>query len=275
MKQRTTIAVAMLTCLTIFSCGSNSEKKKVTDKMVGKISADKTVDPAAAVEGGQPGAVTIMGQALITEMGPLDPNNPKKITIHTQTGFGTNMVQATMKAGDVIPTPDVTADNEDLLQMMDEDKTFINIGCDISARTDLKDLQEKKVTPESMSEIAMLRANTVLICGTGPIKAGVTFILAKNVVLNNLQHNMVGGQESFITITTRELKLTGTTLITATGKNGTPVLPLGPAVTMTAQKLSGSGTIQIMTSGASIEDLKVTAADKTSVTAPVIEEAKK
>ena len=259
MRQKTTIAVAMLTCLTVFSCGSNSEKKKGADKIIGQVSADKPAETMVVSEGGQPGAVVIMGQDLVSEMGPLDPKHPKKISIRTQTGFNSKMEQAPIKPGDVVPTPKLTTEAAENLLVVDADKNFINLGCDISTRSDLKGLQEKKVNPETLKEMALIRAHTVLICGISPIKAAVTSIIAKNVILNNLQHNMVGGQESFFLITARELHVTGTNLITAFGKNGTPILPFGPAVTLSAQKISGPGFVQILTSGASFQDLKLNA----------------
>ena len=181
----------------------------------------------------------------------------KKISIMTQTGLDKSLKQASLKAGDVVVDPDLGSDLEELLADANEDQTFINLGCDITGRSDLKGLTEKKVNTENLNEISMLNARTVLLCGNSPLKSALISITAKNVILNKFTHIMVGGSESLFSIRAREINVTETSLIASIGKNGTTILPVGPAVTLAAEKISGPGYMQIMSQGSSYEELKI------------------
>ncbi len=260
MGQRTTIAVALLTCLTVFSCGSQSAKEKNGDKIDAQILDNKT---AETLGGGQPGPIRITGKALIEEMGALEKETSlgpqtliKKIIIMSQTGLDKGLNHAAMKAGDVVVDPDLGADIEELLAEANEDQTFINLGCDITGRTDLKGLTEKKINTENSNKISTINARTVLLCGNSPLKAALISITAKNVILNKFTHIMVGGLESLFSIRAREINVTETSLISSIGKNGTTILPVGPAVTLAAEKISGPGFLQIISQGSSYEELK-------------------
>ena len=249
MGQRTTIAVAMLTCLTLFSCGSKTEDNKNSNP----TDSTNTSDAVKLTSSGQPGTITIIGQALTSETGPLNPDQPKKIMISARAGLDANNKQDEIRKDFLVLNLKLDTESAELLEDADRDKTFINIGCDISKRTDLAGLKEHKLNPISLMEVAPLNANTLLICGKNPIKAAIIWIVAKNVVLENLQQNIVGGQESMISIIAREINLTGTNLISAAGKNGPKTLKIGPAVTLAAEKLSGTGVLQIDSSGSSFK----------------------
>lgn len=249
MGQRTTIAVAMLTCLTLFSCGSKTEDNKNSSP----TDNTKASDAAKLTASGQPGTITIIGQALTSETGPLNPDQPKKIMISARAGVDANNKQDEIRKDFLVLNLKLDTESAGLLEEADRDKTFINIGCDISKRTDLAGLKERKLNPNALTGVSPLNANTLLICGKNPIKAAITWIVAKNVVLENLQHNIIGGQESMISIIAREINLTGTSLISAAGKNGPKTLKIGPAITLAAEKLSGTGVLQIDSSGSSFK----------------------
>ena len=251
MGRRTTIAVAVVTCLTVFSCGSKTEDRKSSNDTPAVTDAKKLEGSDKTSLLGQPGTITIIGEALTSETGELNPDQPKKINISARGGIDSDKKQTAVKKDFLVLTKELDTETLGLLEEADRDKTFINIGCDISKRTDLVDLKERKLDAQDLAGIAILNANTILICGKGPIKAAITPIIAKTIILDNLQHNMVGGQESMISIIAREITLVGTNLITSVGKNGKKMLAAGPGITLVAQKLSGAGILQIDSSGSS------------------------
>ncbi len=257
MGRRTTIAVAMITCLTVFSCGSKSEDRKRSENAPVAGDATKAANAEKTSLLGQPGTITVTGEALTAETGELNPDQPKKISISARTGMDSDKKQAAVRKDFLVLTKELDSETLGLLEEADRDKTFINIGCDVSKRTDLVNLKERKLDAEDLVGISILNANTILICGKNPIKAAITPIIAKTIILDNLQHNMVGGQESMISIIAREINLVGTNLITSAGKSGQKQLDSSPGISLTAQKLSGSGMLQIDSSGSSIITPKI------------------
>lgn len=252
MGRKTTISVAMLTCLTVFSCGSKTEDRKTREDnpAVADVTKAVTLDHSSLL--GQPGTITISGEALTAEAGEFNPEQPKKISISPRTGLDSEKKPATIRKDFLVLSKELDAVTLGLLDEADRDKTFINIGCDISKRTDLVNLKERKLDADDLAGISILNANTILICGKNPIKAAITPIVAKTIILENVQHNMVGGQESMISIIAREITLVGTNLITSAGKSGKKMLEAGPSISLAAQKLSGSGVLQIDITGSSI-----------------------
>ena len=252
MGRKTTIAVAMLTCLTVFSCGSKTEDRKTSEDTPAVADATKAVTLDRTSLLGQPGTITISGEALTAETGEFNPDQPKKISISARTGLDSEKKPAAVRKDFLVLNKELDPETLSLLDEADRDKTFINIGCDISKRTDLVNLKERKLDADDLAGISILNANTILICGKNPIKAAITPIVAKMIVLENVQHNMVGGQESMISVIAREITLVGTNLITSAGKSGKKMLEAGPSISLAAQKLSGAGVLQIDMTGSSI-----------------------
>lgn len=259
MRQRTTIAVAVLTCLTLFSCGSESEKKTKKD-------VTEQVDPiltSAKTLNGQPGVITLTGENLIALAGDAKMDPPKKISISVKAGADADGKDLKTNPQSVTFISKIDAAASEAVSAAEGTKLFINVGCDISKRTDLAGLEEKKVTVASLEGVVTLTAHTILLCGANPLKANLISLTAQTVILDSVEESLVGGVESMISIRAREIILKGKNLLSSLAQqrekvvqsadtlNPVQALPVGPSISLTAEKMSGEGTLSLTSKGES------------------------
>ena len=266
MKKSLKVILGVTICFTLVSCGKKSDDaqksidaannsvkqlKKDTDKDADdakKIADDANKDSVAVLDltssGGQPGDVSLFG-ALLSDEVTLDP----KVSVILNAGKGWKGLRPEVKKDILTLKANLTEGFSQEQDKLKVDKTFVNMGCDLSTRTDLKDLQEQPANTDKASTAAVIKANTVLICGTNPISIKMTFITAKTVVMSGVQQSSVGALSTTMSISAGELIVDGENRFSLNGIDDSSTVFQGPSLSIGAEKFSGSGKLQILSEG--------------------------
>jgi hypothetical protein len=270
MSKILTIMAGLSICLTMNACGSKSDSQKAVDdanksiektkkdmdktaedaKKAGEKAQDDTAQKAnestldITSAGGQPGSISLAG-ALVMSESNLDP----RVTVKLTSGKSWKGVRPEVKAGTLSLKAKQADATIDEIQKLNDDKSFVNLGCEIADRIDLKDLQEKQLDPADTSTVMVINANTVLICGQNQIKKSLTLITAKTVILSNVQQELVGAVDKTLSITAQDLNLYGESKISSKGKDSSSTILQGPSVSVSAEKISGNGKLEITAEG--------------------------
>ncbi len=143
---------------------------------------------------------------------------------------------------------------DDAHKSIGQTKKDIGLGCASLDRAELlKDLQEKHLEPADISTKLIIKANTVLICGHSQIKKNMTLISARTVVLSNVEQTTVGAVDKILSINAQDLILEGENKIASKGKDGSSTILQGPSVSISAEKISGIGKLEITSEGSNYQ----------------------
>lgn len=269
------IFVGLCVFSALTACSSKSDSQKAVDDAnrsveQAKKDADKAAEDAkkAAEEaanagkkanesaldatsyGGQPGSVVLSG-ALVSNENTMD----SRVTVNLMAGKSWRGQRPEVNAGALQLKVKIADSTVQEIEKLKDDKTFVNLGCDASVRSevkDLKDLEEKQIEA-STSPLAVIKVKVVLICDGKQIKSNMTLITAETVVIAGLRHEMLGAVDKSISVSTNDLVVVGDNQIVSKGKDGASTLLQGPSVSVAATKLSGNGKIEINAEGSSYQ----------------------
>lgn len=261
------IIIGVATCLTFVACGAKSDSKKAvddanksieqtkkdTDKMIENAKksgeeagkANETVMDATS-PGGQPGSISLTGAVVID-----DSTLDSKVSVNVLAGKSWRGQRPDVNKGSLTLKAKFVDSTSQEIEKLKDDKTFVNLGCDISARTELKDLQAQEIKDENSLLASVIKANTVLLCGVNPLKYGITFIIAKTVIFSSAQQNIIGAVEKMLSITAGDLIVEGGNTISSKGVDGLSTVLQAPSISIGAEKISGNGKLDISSEGAS------------------------
>ncbi len=273
MGQFLKIVMAMSMILTVAACSSSkSDSQKAVDDANRSVDqaikdADKAAEDAkktandaanagkkanemaldATSSGGQPGSISL-GGALVTSENALDA----RVTVNLLAGKSWRGPRPDVNNGTLQLKSKISDSTLQEIEKQKDDKSFVNLGCDVSARNDLKDLEEKKVY-NSSSQLTVVKAKIVLICDGTQLKSGMTLIAAETVILAGVRYEMVGVVDRSLSIAANDLIVDGDSTLTSKGKDGASTILQGPSISITAIQVSGSGKLEINAQGSNYQ----------------------
>lgn len=269
MKLSIVLSLGVISFLTIVGCETPSEKtQRENDERMEQIKKDaeqSILDIEETIQntnlngdvlkdvlsaGGQPGKLKLSG-ALVLDESTLDP----RLTIVQSPGRGWSGEYPEIDMDSLILETKV---NETLLmetQVLEAEKTFINVGCDTAEFTEVADLQEKAIETKEIEEygsptLAKLRANLIIICDAAPLTDLKVSILADKLILKKMNLTISGDLLKSVQITTNELELRSANLITTLAQDKELTVLAAPSVTIAATTLTGEGSLIIESHGA-------------------------
>jgi hypothetical protein len=219
-------------------------KKAANEAAEASKKANETALDATS-SGGQPGTVTLVG-ALVVD----SSNADSRIILDVQAGKGWRGQQVELGPSTVQLKQKLSDASVLELEKLKAEKTYVNLGCDLTNRSDLAGLEEQKIEAK-VSAVSVIKAKIVLLCDAAQIaKNGMTLISADTVVLGSLQLEMVGAVDKSLSITTNELVVEADSSVLSKGKDGPSTILPGPSVSISAVAISGNGKIKIGSFGA-------------------------
>jgi outer membrane murein-binding lipoprotein Lpp len=226
---------------------AREDAKKATDDAAKAAAKGNEASLDATSAGGQPGAVSLAG-GWAGDKDTLD----NRISVKLTTGKGWRGLRPKVNSGILQLKNKISDSAVQEIEKLKNDKTFVNFGCDISARNEVEGLEERQAESTS-STISVIKAKVVLICNGSQLKGNMTLITADTVILVGLSWEMIGAADKSLSIIANDLNVDGENSISSKGKDGASTLIQGPLVSISAARLSGIGKLEINAEGSSYQ----------------------
>ncbi len=220
-----------------------SEIKNIVKRINEELRAgrdDQTMDLEAS--GGQPGIISLDGALLLDEVN-LDP----RVSLTSQAGIGWRTLAPDVKPDRVERSVFVSQKLQKEFEVLENKKTFINFGCDISKRPELKDFTEVKTERGPFSLTDFYLAHTVLLCGKSTNQPFNITVVADTLVFSEFSN--VSTDFTMLSFAAREIILENQNNLSLTCFGGSKTADCQNKISISAGKLSGDGTLKISSMG--------------------------
>lgn len=215
------------------------EKKQAADRERILDSVKDTLQSADELftKGGQPGNVTLSG-AFLT-----DGKLSSQIDVKIAAGVGKNGDPAHLDESRRTALISEAFDDS-AVKALTESNTFLNFGCDISSREELKGMREVKAGEAGLFE--EVKASVALFCHAD-LQTDLKVVVGK-AIFDEAQIRITDSAAIFgVSLKAHEVVLMGSSRIVSQARN---TLSVGPSITLGTNKLTGEGTLEVKALGA-------------------------
>jgi hypothetical protein len=135
------------------------------------------------------------------------------------------------------------------IQSAKYERTYLNIGCDVSQRTEVSGLREGAARRLGQFE-TIIRAKVVLICGSESVvfETPAVLVEAETVVLSNARIELVGPRWRHLAIVAENLVIEDKNFLFSktTGRGEGPATAPGSWLSLAAVRIAGTGNMEII-----------------------------